>query len=288
MNLQREILDYFIRKSTERSIQFLIATHAEEFVKGVDVSNIVSLLQQEPKRISSTPDVLRAMAEVSNEEVAGLLTHPHILYVEGEDDERILRAWASECGGEACMDKIVFKQMHGGTKETMKREADEHFAAVRQIIPEAARLMLFDYDDSDTAFHPDPGNESLFEWQRKNIENYLLVPGAWRRAALTAMSVAEPNLLSQPAIDLVDSFFVDQNLTLPPGRTWRSVTADIFKSVNGKRILYANNDSLFQRLRSCDPPLTIARHNVAVSMKADDIHDDVHVFFAKLRSMTGG
>ena len=36
--------------------------------------------------------------------------------------------------------------------------------------------MLFDYDDSDSAFHPEEDNPALAEWKRKNIENYLLVP----------------------------------------------------------------------------------------------------------------
>lgn len=57
VNLQREILDFFKRKSFERNTQFLIATHAEEFARGVDASQIVSLLSQVPRRIQSTPEV---------------------------------------------------------------------------------------------------------------------------------------------------------------------------------------------------------------------------------------
>ena len=43
VNLQREILDYFKKKSAERNVQFLIATHAEEFINGVNASQILSL-----------------------------------------------------------------------------------------------------------------------------------------------------------------------------------------------------------------------------------------------------
>ena len=200
VNLQREILDYFKRKSVERNTQFLIATHAEEFARGVDASQIVSLLSQVPKRIQSTPEVLRAMAEVSNEEITRLMTSPYILYVEGESDERILRAWADQCGAQAAMDKVCFKSMGGGGKQNMKTRADEHFAALKQIIPEVSRLMLFDYDDSDTAFHPEPDNPALAEWKRKNIENYLLVPDAWKRAALRQMECGEDDLFAQPVI----------------------------------------------------------------------------------------
>lgn len=287
VNLQREILDYFKKKSFERSTQFLIATHAEEFARGVDASQIVSLLSQVPTRIRSTPEVLRAMSEVSNEEITRLMSSPYILYVEGESDERILRAWADQCGAQAAMDMVCFKSMSGGGKENMKTRANEHFAAVQQIIPAVSRLMLFDYDSMDNAFHPEPENPTLAEWKRKNIENYLLVPEAWKRAALKQMEMDEENLFAQPVLQAIDAFFDEQNLTLPAGKTWRNVTANIFSVVDGKRILFEYDDSLFHQLRNSTPSLQLIRENVALSMAADEIHEDVHHFIGKLLSMTG-
>ena len=287
VNLQREILDYFRRKSQELGTQFLIATHAEEFARGVDASQIVSLLNRAPKRVDSTPAVLRAMAEVSNEEITRLMGSPYILYVEGESDERVLRAWAGECGAQEAMDKVCFKSMGGGGKKNMKERADQHFAALQQIIPEVSRLMLFDFDDKDEAFHPAADNPVLFEWKRKNIENYLLVPEAWRRAALRALRLTEGDLFAESTLKLIDNFFVDQNLTLPPGRNWRSVTANVFGVVDGKKILFENPDGLFHQLRMAETPLQLIREDVALSMAATEIHDDVHQFIDKLRGMTG-
>lgn len=287
VNLQREILDYFKRKSLERKTQFLIATHAEEFVRGVDASQIVSLLNRVPKRIQSAPEVLRAMAVVSNEEIARLMTFPYILYVEGESDERILRSWADQCGAQVAMDKVCFKSMDGGGKANMKIRADEHFTALKQVMPAVSRLMLFDYDDNDSAFHPAPENPSLAEWKRKNIENYLLVPDAWKRAVLREMECGQDDLFAQSILRTVDAFFTDQNLTLPPGRTWRNVTANVFSVVDGKRILFENDDSLFQQLRNGSPSVKLVRERVAMSMVADEIHDDVYQFIGKLVAMVG-
>jgi len=283
VNLQREILDYFKRKSSERNTQFLIATHAEEFVRGVDAIQIVSLLNQVPRRVQSAPEVLRAMAEVSNEEIAWLMGSPYILYVEGESDERILRAWADQCGAQAAMAKVRFKSMSGGGKESMKARADEHFDALRQIIPGVSRLMLFDYDDKAT-FHPAPDNPTMFEWKRKNIENYLLVPDAWRRSA---PKFGEGELSVEPAIQTIDEFFIGQNLTLPPGKTWRNVTANVFSVVDGKRILFEDDNSLFHQLRNGSSPVQLTRQQIAESMTADEIHDDVHHFMGKLSSLIG-
>lgn len=225
------------------------------------------------------------MAEVSNEEIARLMASPYILYVEGESDERILHAWAEQCGGQEAIDKICFKRMGGGGKENMKKGAAEHFAALQEIIPEASRLMLFDYDSDDTAFHPKPDNESLVEWKRKNIENYLLVPDAWKKAVLKIMQCQEDNLFAHLVLQTIDSFFSDQNLTLPIGKHWRNITANIFSVVDGKRILFENNDSLFHQLRNGTPSLQIIREQVAMSMSSDEIHEDVHLFFGKLAAM---
>ena len=287
VNLQIEILNYFKRKSIERNIQFLIATHAEAFARGVDASQIVSLLSHVPKRIQSVPDVLQAMAEVSNEDIARLMTSPNILYVEGESDERILRAWADQCGRNVAMEKVCFKSMDGGTKKDMKERADEHFSALTQIIQGVSRLMIFDYDDSDSAFHPEPGNSTLAEWQRKNIENYLLVPDAWKRAALRQLECRDDDLFAGPALRTIEEFFVGQNLTLPPGKTWRNVAADVFSVVNGKRILFENRDSLFQQLRNGSPSVQLIREDVAMNMTAEEIHEDVHQFLSKVVALTG-
>jgi ABC-type lipoprotein export system ATPase subunit len=259
VNLQREILDYFKRKSLERSVQFLIATHAEELARGVDATQIVSLLGGTPKRIQSTPALLRAMADVANEEITRLQASPYILYVEGESDERILRAWANQCGATTTIDKFCFHAMAGGAKPDMKKAADDHFVALQQIIPGVKRMMLFDYDDSVRAFHPTADNPSLAEWKRKNIENYLLVPDAWRRALLKHIGQDAPDLFTNPVMQIVDRFFADQNLMLPAGRTWRDVTANIFSVVDGKRILFENNDSLFQSLRNASPSSPLIR-----------------------------
>lgn len=281
VNLQREILDYFKLKSAERNIQFLIATHAEEFAKGVDASQIISLLKQAPTRIQSTPGVLRAMADVSNEEIMQLMASPFILYVEGESDERILRAWAASCNALSEIDKVCFKTMGGGGKKNMQDSANQHFAALQQIVPNVKRLMLFDYDDSDEAFHPLSDNPALVEWKRKNIENYLLVPDAWKRAACRPLG----DLFAQDALQSITVFFEGQNLTLPPGKNWRNVDANIFEIVDGKRILFENNNSLFHTLRQGDPSIELIRENVAAAMNSEEIHADVHEFFIKLTTL---
>ena len=183
------------------------------------------------------------------------------------------------------MDKIDFKIMGGGNKQDMKKLADEHFEALKQIVPKVKRLMLFDYDSDDEAFHPPAANPSLAEWRRKNIENYLLVAPAWSRAALQILQLPQDDLFAQPVLQAIDQFFADENLTLPASKTWRNVTANIFQEVDGKRILFKNDASLFHTLRRGDPTVEVLRERVAAVMTADEIHEDVHQFFGKLIAM---
>jgi hypothetical protein len=228
--------------------------------------------------------MLRAMSEVSNEEITRVMASPYILYVEGESDERILRAWAEQCGGQNAINKICFKTMGGGGKENMKDKADEHYSALQQIIPSVKRLMLFDFDTAGT-YHSPPDNPGLAEWKRKNIENYLLVPDVWKRSVIQLMG---GELLALPVLQVIDTFFSDQNLTLPVGKKWRNVAANIFEVVDGKRILFENDNSLFHQLRTGSPPLELLRQQVAMGMTADEIHEDVHSFFGKIVAMIEG
>jgi predicted ATPase len=293
VNLQREILDYFKnQKVLQRNTQFLIATHAEEFIRGVDVRQIISLLDKVPRRVETTPAILTAMADVSNLEITQLaeLDIPILLYVEGETDERLLRGWATPLGLQDELNQVCFRVMRGGSKEKMKEDSKRHFEGVKQIIPSVKRLVLFDYDDEET-FHPGLDNPGLYEWRRKNIENYLLVPDSWIRAALQKIGVSENEIFSAPIRQLIRDFFAGENLTLPPNQSWRTVKANVFQVVNGKKLLFENPDSLFQRLKSYEPPipsisaLELTREIVAASMATDEIHEDVHQFFHKVSQL---
>ena len=285
VNLQREMLDYFEHKAGERGVQFLIATHAEEFVKGVDTTRIISLMNQQPSRVASTPAILTAMADVSNIELTEMMDAPVMFYVEGESDQRILRAWAKACGAEDIIGKVCFRAMGGGSKQQMKEAADRHFNGVSQIVRNARRLILFDFDTGGNAFHPEPDNPVLYEWRRTNIENYLLVPAAWERAALRKVGVETGSLFAQPVRRAINDFFASQNLTLPPQQSWRTVSANVFQVVDGKRLLFEDRQSLFHKLRGLDPPVELIRESVAGGMTAEEIHEDVHALVAKLRGI---
>lgn len=282
VNLQKKILSYF---KHQKKVQFLIATHAEEFIRGVEVSSIISMLSGQPKRVQATESVVKAMSDVDNMVVIKTKQSPYILYLEGEDDERILSAWATTLGKSDLLGKFYIQTLGGSTKDEMKKRSDTHFNALKQIHGNVKRVVLFDFD-ADDSFHPLPENLVIKEWKRKNIENYLLVPDAWESAVLDVLNCSKFDLLNNSNQEIIDDFFNEQGLLLPKGFSWVNVKANIFQAVDGKRILYENSDSLFQRLKTKNS-LTVNREKVSTNMSKEMIHSDILNFFDHLTSIAG-
>ena len=292
-NLQRKMLEFFRNLSKERRMQFIIATHAEELIKGVPTPNVYSVMKTAPERIETNDRLITALSDVGNIEISHALQSPFILYVEGETDERVIRAWGSVLEKTEVLGKFFIKTMGGGNKKEMKDNADRHFSGLSLIIPSLKRLMVFDYDSDDVAFNPDPENPALFEWRRKNIENYLLVPDVWIRATLN--EEPDSNSLFWTVItSTVSEFFANENLTLPSNSTWENVEANVFKVVDGKRLLFSDPRSLFNLLREKGFDLkktTINsknREDIALRMLPSEIHSDIKILFNKLEGISSG
>jgi hypothetical protein len=107
---------------------------------------------------------------------------------------------------------------------------------------------------------------------------------------LQAIGIIENNVSTSPIRNIIEDFFASENLTLPPSQSWKDVKANIFQVVNGKKLLFENSNSLFQRLKSYQLPiqlqsvsaLELPREIVAAHMVAGEIHEDIHQFFNKL------
>ncbi len=283
VNLQREILNFFRQRKTT---QFIIATHAAEFITGVSPESIISVLKSKPERVPSTSEIITALSDVDNMAIVNTIDDPYILYVEGEDDERILNGWTSILNKEAVLKKFYIEKMGGSTKEYMKANAEKHFKGLRKIVPSVKRLILFDYD-IDESFHPDSENPAFYEWKRKNIENYLLVPAVWKKAVRDKKNQENSNfgpLFDDPIFKIIEDFFEEQNLGLSKNRTWRNISANIFTEVNGKKILFESPDSLFQRIYKFSG-LKINREVLSNSFAAEELHQDVINLFEKMESI---
>ena len=282
VNLQRQIVNYFklINKK-----QFIIATHSEEFIKSVEIPSILSMLSGKPTRVVSSHEVLHALSEIDNIDVVRTQSSPFILYIEGEDDERLLSSWANILNKNEIYEKFYPFILGGSTKKEMQDKANKHFKALKQINPEVKRAILLDYDSDEVAINPSSDNIYLNEWKRKNIDNYLLVPDAWKRAVFATLNYdfETPNIHTLPYTELIDNFFISENLTLPYNSTWRELNANIFKVLDGKKLLFENENCLFEQIRKLNKDdLKINRLSVSNNMKETDLHQDIVDLFENL------
>lgn len=283
-NLQRIIINYFLSKD----VQFLIATHSEEFIRNIDIHSILSIMSGAPKRVLSNSEIINALSDVDNNDIIRTQESPYILYIEGEDDDRILSEWARILGKADIFQRFYPYVLGGSNKQLMKEKSDTHFRALKQFVPNLKRVMLLDFD-GDNTFHPDKNNPAYYEWRRKNIDNYLLVPDAWKRALANVKEEPMDSVFLMPYFEIIDGFFEGQNLFLTPNSTWRDVKASIFSVLDGKKILFEGDDTLFHKIASAfDGNLKLNRQRIATSMLPEEIHQDVWDFFDKLGEIVDG
>ena len=61
--------------------------------------------------------------------------------------------------------------------------------------------------------------------------------------------------------------------------------ANVFKVVDGKKILFENENSLFQRLNRLNTGINFNQETIAANMLESEIHEDIVQFFEKLESI---
>ena len=280
-NLQRTVINFFL----SHGVQFLIATHSEEFIRDIDIHSILSIMSGTPKRVLSNVEIIHALSDVDNNDIIRTQESPFILYLEGEDDDRILAEWARILGKEDIYQRFYPYILGGANKKIMQERSDSHFRALKQIVPNLKRVLLLDYDGDD-AYHPDNSNPVYHEWKRKNIDNYLLVPSAWEKAVAIVSGESVDSLFLEPYSKIIEEFFAGQNLLLPPNSSWRDVKADIFAVLDGKKILFEKEDALFRRISEYgDRHIKLNRQRIASVMSKEELHQDIWDFFDALEQV---
>lgn len=172
--LQKQVHDILRRIASERRSQLVVATHSEILIDSTSPDRILSFY--------GTPHIL--LTEVDRAQVREAIRRlpaidillaeesPGVLYVEGETDFNLLRAWArvTQHQTAAWFEKPFWHSNQG----RHPREARAHFFALRAVRQDYKGLLILDGDDRNM-----PEREiataglTIERWRRYEAESYL-------------------------------------------------------------------------------------------------------------------
>jgi len=184
-----------------------------------------------------------------------------VLYLEGAGDRGILNGWCRRLMPAHARSLSRSAVILGGKQPA---RAVRHFRALGGVAEGRHALCVLDRDDGRSllaAEDEEPGLE-FFTWGRRHIESYLLVPDAIRRA-----------LRLPPSDGRVELALRDQ---LPDDRD-----SAAWGALDAKRQL-APAGPVAQALGTTIPVSRVAR-----ATRANELHEDVHAFFERLRVELG-
>ncbi|RMH15352.1 MAG: hypothetical protein D6696_20980 [Acidobacteria bacterium] len=176
--LQKQIYDLLRRVAVERRCQLVLATHSEVLIDNTSAEDVISFYRK-PHRLASEVERQRlteALKRLPTTDVLLAESSRGILYVEGETDFNLLKAWA----------KVLEHRLHEwftrrpfwhANQGRHPREARGHFFALRAIDPQVKGVLLLDGDNRALPDHEVAADGLVvLRWNRYEVESYLVNP----------------------------------------------------------------------------------------------------------------
>jgi hypothetical protein len=182
-----------------------------------------------------------------------------LLYVEGARDREILRRWAHSMSSDLARTIERSAVILGGRQPG---RAVEHFARAALADGQLRAVCVLDRDDVPESRESEFDGLTIYTWQRRHIESYLLAPEAICR------------VIRAPGDGRVDRFFRDHvpNLEDEPA----------LRNLDAKRLL-SERGPLARSLGRAVGPGEIAR-----AMRMAELHRDVVALLEQIRIAAGG
>ena len=183
MHLHRLLQTQVYRRlSRLQGSQLIASSHSDVLVDAADPDHLRSLTATGLVRVRHgrhAKDVLRLL---TNSQIHTAVAIERILYVEGETDIPILRAWAKTI--DHPMSSFLAKPFSLFTSGQEKGFASKHYDALRTLVPSCRGIELRDRNRRNVREGGDGRSREKSRtpiriyWRRYEIENYLLHPDA--------------------------------------------------------------------------------------------------------------
>jgi ABC-type cobalamin/Fe3+-siderophores transport system ATPase subunit len=211
-SLQRVVARMLIDFSAERGVQIITASHAPDFIAETPLDSIlwIDRMEEEAKPISTLARILVDLGALSGTDAILVGSANSVLFVEGTTDRRVLSAAFEACGSADPISdsKTILAKLPDG-----KSSAD----SVRLLPPlleglVGKKIRVTCLVDNDWELLEDDVSNSTSKsvvcLPRKEVENYLIEPAVFARAAAMAAERRQSftgTLVSSPDVSKVDS-----------------------------------------------------------------------------------
>ncbi|MDA8239706.1 MAG: AAA family ATPase [Nitrospiraceae bacterium] len=183
--LQKQIYDRLRQIAADKDCQLIIATHSEVLINSTSPEMILSLYGKPHCLLHDIErqQVAEALKRLTAIDVLLSEQSPGILYVEGESDFNLLKAWA-EVLKHPLYDWFMRKPFWHSMQGRQPKEARGHFFALQAMAQGIKAYMLLDGDNREIADHEVAADRLVIgRWRRYEAENYLIHPTALLRFA---------------------------------------------------------------------------------------------------------
>lgn len=179
---QRDVYALLRRLAQERGAQLIVATHSEVIMVNTDFTKLCAFIGDTPRPLASSHDasqVRKSLSRISSSDYLLAKERGAVLYVEDYTDVDILRAWAKQIDHHALK---VLDSPFVVYVGNVPSHARAHFAGLKAACSDLKGVLLTDHMDSA----PQSGALVEMMWNRREIENYLLMPAAIIRLCVKA------------------------------------------------------------------------------------------------------
>jgi len=176
--LQKQIYDRLRSIAAKRKCQLIIATHSEILIDGTSPDQVLSFYRKPHLLLDDTErdQVREAIKRLPAVDLMLADQSPAVLYIEGESDFNLLRAWANvlDHSTSEWFERGPFWHTNQGRNPA---EAKGHFFAIRAIREDLGGLLLLDGDNRGLPDRELRADGLVIErWARYEAENYLMHP----------------------------------------------------------------------------------------------------------------
>ena len=187
---QKQVYVLLRELAAENESQVILVTHSEVILDEAVDHNLTLLVAGRADDVAAKTSIRNALKHYGAEHYIRARERGYVLYVEGGTDIEILRALANRIGHPAAAEwderinsfyvadnfpdtslESELARVEGGFGVTPQ----QHFHALRGMVPELIGLAILDNDGRGRADSND-GGLSIRYWQRYECENYVVTP----------------------------------------------------------------------------------------------------------------